>query len=200
MTEISEVFEIDDPSVFETLNNPLRLRILRRLNDPRSVKEIAESLDLPVTRLYYHFNLLEDIGAVRVVETRKVGAMTERRYQVTAKNFRPSADLMSSGEDPEKLAQVATSLVLDGARLDSEAALTRHFAEKAQGNDGLTDEDGSLGRTLAYLTPEQAKDFSLKLRLLLDEIDQPEDPEDGIEYGFSYVFFPIVGADRGGPA
>ena len=196
MTEILETFEIDDPHAFEVLNNPLRVRILRRLGKARSVKEVAEHLGMPVTRLYYHFSLLEEMGLIRVVETRKVGAMLEKRYLVTAYNFRPSKKLTDGGLDPEKLAQVGTSVILDSARLDSEAALTRHFTALAEGSESAIDDEGSLGRTIAYMTPERAKEFSERIHKMLGEMTDRDRPEEGTEYGFSYVFFPIAGAER----
>jgi DNA-binding transcriptional ArsR family regulator len=75
-----EYLEIDDIEVFEVLNNPVRVRILRQLMEPKSVKGVAESLNMPPTRLYYHFNLMEEAGIIFVVETRKAGAMMQRLY------------------------------------------------------------------------------------------------------------------------
>lgn len=46
-----EYLEIDDIEVFEVLNNPVRVRILRQLMEPTSVKGVAESLNMPPTRL-----------------------------------------------------------------------------------------------------------------------------------------------------
>ena len=197
MTEILETFEIDDPHAFEILNNPLRPRILRRLGKPRSVKEVAEDLDMPVTRLYYHFSLLEEVGLINVVETRKVGAMLEQLYLVTAYNFRPSKNLTEGGLDPAKLAEVGTSVILDAARLDSEAALTRHFEDLADGRESTIDDEGSIGRTIAYMTPERAKEFSERIHQMLSEMTDRDNPETGVEYGFSYVFFPIAGVEVG---
>ena len=62
--EVREVLEVEDIGVFETLNNPLRLRIMRQLMEPAPIKQVAQALDVPPTRLYYHFDLLEEAGAL----------------------------------------------------------------------------------------------------------------------------------------
>jgi DNA-binding transcriptional ArsR family regulator len=186
--------EIDDIEVFEVLNNPLRLRILRCLTEPMPIREVAERLDVPPTRLYYHVNLLEEAGVIAVVETRKVGAMLQKVYQTRAKSFRPSAKLSQGDHDPVDLAKAATGLVLDGARVDAEEALARHFTRVRSGDD-QPKVPGSIGRSFDFLTEKEAKDFAEKLeKLLTEEFDGGNSEEDRTEYSFTYVFFPLAGA------
>lgn len=186
--------EIDDIEVFEVLNNPLRFRILRRLAEPKSIREVAEELGVPPTRLYYHVNLLEEAGVVSVVETRKVGAMLQKVYQTKAKGFRPSPKLSQGDHEPRDLAKAAAGVVLDGARVDAEEALTGYFA-RVRGGDSDAEAPGSIGRSLAFFNPARAKEFSKKLeKLISEEFGEEEDEEDGAEYSFTFVFFPLAGA------
>lgn len=186
-----EYMEVEDIEVLEVLNNPVRIRILRHLQEPRSVKEVAERLDVPTTRLYYHFNLLEEAGIVAVVETRKVGAMLEKVFQVTAQGFRPSAKLARGNYEPHELAKITAGVVLDGARVDAEEALTDHFASVRAGEEAPR--KGLFGRSVAFVTAEQAETFSEKLKKLIEEeFDTLEEPK-GREYGLTYVFFPLAG-------
>lgn len=192
--ELMEQMEIDDIEVFEVLNNPLRFRILRRLAEPKSVREVAEELGVPPTRLYYHVNLLEEAGVVAVVETRKVGAMLQKVYQTRAKGFRPSPELSRGDHEPGELAKAAAGVVLDGARVDAEEALTDYFTRVREG-DSDAKAPGSFGRSLAFFTIERAREFSKKLEELInEEFDQEEGEEDGAEYSFTFVFFPLAGA------
>ena len=93
--EPADYIVVEDIEVFEVLNNPLRLRILRLMMQPVTVREIAEGLDVPATRLYYHVNLLEEAGIVSVVDTRKAGAMLQKVYLAKARGFKPSPALVS---------------------------------------------------------------------------------------------------------
>ena len=185
-----DVLEVEDIEVFEILNNPARLRIMRRLVEPKSIREVAESLEVPPTRLYYHFNLLEEAGVIEVVETRKVGAMLQKVFQTVAKSFRPSPKLVEGDHAPHELAKIAAATVIDGARLDAEQALTHHL-ESVRAGDVDADAGGSLGRSVSFLTEGQAKAFSEKLEKLVAEEFESEDTEEGTEYGFTYVFFPL---------
>ena len=94
--EPADYMVVEDIEVFEVLNNPLRLRILRLMMQPITVREIAEGLDVPATRLYYHVNLLEEAGIVSVVDTRKAGAMLQKVYLAKARGFKPSPALVRS--------------------------------------------------------------------------------------------------------
>lgn len=188
-----EYMEIDDIEVFEVLNNPVRVRILRHLTEPASVRRVAESLKMPPTRLYYHFNLMEEAGIISVVETRKVGAMVQRLYRATARGFRPSPQLSRGGYAPHELARIATGVVLDGARADAEEALTGHF-QRIRDDEPAELRDGVFGRSVGFFTREQAEQFADKLRQFIEDEFDPHDRSDGDEYGLTFVFFPLAGA------
>jgi DNA-binding transcriptional ArsR family regulator len=192
MPRTDEVFEIEDVRIFEVLNSPVRLRILRCLEEPRSVKDIATRLGVPPTRLYYHVNMLADAGIVEVVETRKVGAMVEKLYLRKAGNFRPSPRLVEQGHDPADLARIGASLVLDGARVDTETALRSHFERQVRG-EGPDELKGTLGRTIAYLEPEDIRRVEEALGRLGDLLAELDRKEGGTEFGLTYAFFPVAG-------
>lgn len=187
-----EYMEIDDIEVFEVFNSPIRVRILRQLMEPASVKQVAAALKMPPTRLYYHINLMEDAGLISVVETRKAGAMVERLYRASARGFRPSPQLSKGGYEPSELAKVATGVVLDGARADAEESLTRHF-RRVRDDEQEKLRDGAFGRTVGFFTHEQAADFADKLNRFIEEEFDPHDRSEGHEYGLTFVFFPLAG-------
>lgn len=183
-----ETLDIEDPHVFELLTSPIRLRLLRELLQPRSVKELAEALGVHQTRLYYHVNLLHRAGLIEVIETRKVGAALEKVYRTRARHLRPSQRLLRGGHDPHTLARVLTAAVFDLARVDAETALTAAFAAGAE-------PEGTLGRSQAVLGPRRAREFQEKARAILRELESVDDPE-GVEYGLTVAFFPVGGGDR----
>lgn len=192
-----DVMEVDDPEVFEVLNNTLRTRILRRLVEPNSIRGVAEELNVPPTRLYYHVNMLEEAGIIAVVETRKVGAMLQKIYQTTAKSFRPSPRLAESDLAPEELAKIMSGVVLDGARVDAIEALTKTFVRQRSGDQG-SKIPGSIGRALGFFNAEEARKFGEKLeKFIEDEFDRDRSPSGRDEYSYTYVFFPIAGSDQG---
>jgi DNA-binding transcriptional ArsR family regulator len=190
----TDVLEIQDLRVFEMLDNPVRLRILRHLDQPRTVKQLAEWMEVPPTRLYYHVNLLREAGVIVVVDTRKVGAMIEKVYQATARTLRPGKAIVTGGHAPSELATVAVNAILNGARLDAEAALTGHFADLAATGTSDIDRVGSLVRTIVSLTEEGRENVDAKVRELLDLVENLEAGDQGVEYGLTLVLFPLAGS------
>lgn len=93
-------------------------------------------MDLPVTRLYHHLNRLEQIGVIRVVATRRVGAATERRYQVSARSIRLT-DEQFDQFDPRELS-VAMGALYDFAKLRLQREIeTGAFSERQMANEAL---------------------------------------------------------------
>ena len=186
MTVTKEVFKIEDVEVFDVLNSAFRQQIMRRLQEPKSVKQVADEMEVPVTRLYYHVNRLAEYGVIEVVEERKTGAMIEKIYQTAARTFAPGPGLLTSDNDPAELARIAAGVVLDQARADAETALAAHFA-----SGGATDDiPGAIGRGAAFMTRTRAREFADRVNDLLGEMKQDEDAEGAEEFSLSVVFFP----------
>lgn len=189
--EPADEFLIQDIETFRMLSHPMRTTILQLVSlAPRSVRDMADRLGVPVTRLYYHVNMLEDAGLIRVAEVRKAGAMLQKVYQAAAHTYRPAPDLLDNADDPAAAAQVAVATVLDAARHDAEAALERRFS-------GSSPEDtpGSLGRSVMVLTPQQVRSFVDELNELFARYEGVA--PDGVSMGFSFSFFPLAGVPIG---
>lgn len=197
MSDDDGVMEIDDIAVLEILNNSTRLKILSNLEEPSSVKAVAKAMEVPATRLYYHINLLEDAGLIRVVETRKVGAMIERLYQSVAETFRPGQALFENNGDLERLAKVTSNIVLDGARLDAERGLLRHFEAMAEGKKRSELHPGTVSRSVRSMSPATAADFLGRLEALVDEWSSSDSDDDAEEFSLSIVMFPVVSPTQG---
>ena len=69
--------------------DPVRAQIMQEVaNTPRTVQQIAEALEVPFTRLYYHIKMLEKHGLIRMVDSKQMpGAIEEKYYQVAARTF-----------------------------------------------------------------------------------------------------------------
>src|SRR5947209_14743424 len=84
----AETLEIDDFETLKVLADPRRKQLIDLLRqDGATVKELASSLRVSPKSLYYHVNLLLKHGLIRVVDTRLVSGITEKRYRATAYLF-----------------------------------------------------------------------------------------------------------------
>lgn len=118
--EKKPVFMIRDLETLKVVTDPLHLQILEILSPaPQTVSQVADKLGSSSSRLYYHFNLLESAGLIRVVETRTVNNIIEKIFWVTADDIDIDKDLLnfSSSSGQENVTRVAASM-LDATRED----------------------------------------------------------------------------------
>lgn len=69
--------------------DPVRTRIMQEMaHTPRTVQQVAEALEVPFTRLYYHIKMMEKHDLIRMVDIKQMpGAIEEKYYQVSARMF-----------------------------------------------------------------------------------------------------------------
>lgn len=112
MEELPGVREIDSVQELRALADPVRLAILSAL-DPRrpdgelpvmSVKELAQHLGEPQTKLYRHVKQLEAAGLIEVAATRMVSGILEQRYRARQRVLRLSAGLFRRHADETEAA------------------------------------------------------------------------------------------------
>ena len=77
--------------------DPIRIRfLLELLERPQTVKEVAETLGVPPTRLYYHLRILERHGLVEIAKRRMVSGIEERTYRATSESYTVPPTLVAS--------------------------------------------------------------------------------------------------------
>lgn len=170
---------IDDPAVVAALYDPLRYRLFRLLEIPRTVAELGVEVGMPANRLYYHVRRLVECGLVRQVDARPSGRHTERVYGRAAERIRFSGELdLETGGDGLLSAIVA----------ELEAGMRR-------ADDELP---SRLSYHVVHLTPDRAAELETRLRALVDEFESATDPRDGTHrYGLLGIVTPLVEQERG---
>jgi DNA-binding transcriptional ArsR family regulator len=178
---LPEMAELDSAELLDELVHRVRGPLLRRLRNPRSAAELAAELDVPVTRLYHHLNVLESAGMIEVVAVRRVGSAQERRYRATARGYRIGKDAVN---DPVDLAR-SLAAVLDLTRSDLVGAV-----ESGAGDDV------DMWSLRLRLDANEQSELTDRLRALLDEfVERAEDetsaPHTGRELQVFAVAFPV---------
>jgi DNA-binding transcriptional ArsR family regulator len=106
------VREIDSVEELRALADPVRLAILSALDTHgpdgelpvMSVKELAQHLGEPQTKLYRHVKQLEAAGLIEVAATRMVSGIMEQRYRARQRDLRLSATLLRQHTDETEAA------------------------------------------------------------------------------------------------
>jgi DNA-binding transcriptional ArsR family regulator len=102
--------DAEQVEILKALAAPTRLRIMYALEvggtAPRvmSVKELAEELGEPQTRLYRHVKVLESAGLIEVAATRMVSGILEQRYRTTGRDLQFGPGLVRAAPDAAEAA------------------------------------------------------------------------------------------------
>ncbi|MBK8022645.1 MAG: helix-turn-helix transcriptional regulator [Chloroflexi bacterium] len=196
--ELPDVHEIDTLEALKVFADPLRQRIMETLFDSsKTVKQIAAELEIAPTKLYYHINLMEEHGLIRVVDTRIVSGIIEKQYDAAAASFRIKRSLMApgQGEGDSGLDTVIDALV-EPMRADLSKSLALGLVDLNQSPD--ESRRLKIGRSVLRLGPERADEFYERLGSLLDEFvcdDESNENDDNPEasnYGLVLFFYPTA--------
>jgi DNA-binding transcriptional ArsR family regulator len=200
---ISPLYTITDLETLKVVSDPLRMQILDRiglanqLGELRTVKQLAEEVDTPASKLYYHINMLEKHGLITIADTQIVSGIIEKHYQVTAHSITIDRELFSAGTGRDEKAEAIISLLdstLDATRADMMRLVKNIVAddETAQKFRGV---QGQITRENARISLVQADEFNRRLLALMEEYRQMSAPEgeEGHIFGFTVVFHPVFG-------
>jgi DNA-binding transcriptional ArsR family regulator len=221
------VLRITDVATLRILADPLRIRILEAFGahpgHALTVKTVAAALGEPVTKLYYHVNLLEEHKLLVVVSTHLVSGIVEKRYRVAAETIEVDRGLVgASAAHMAPDVQAILDAVFGASRGSLERAL---LSGKARlGLDEPAPGMVVLARDTQRLTPAAAAEVRRLIARLFEQIrdlatpgdpdeptaapdrpqspgdaqssDDPSSPDDPRPYGLLVAFHPIAdGAD-----
>lgn len=183
---IADRLDLGDVDLLAEATHEVRGAILRRLREPRTVAELADVLDVPVTRLYHHINRLDSQGLIQVVATRQVAAVTERRYQVVARSYGVNPDKMGD-LDPRELA-AALGGVFDVAKI----GLQRLVETTGLNNLDHSDQQVALSLAEKFVSPERHREYVRQLAELVDgfESDREATDDDAVALTVLVAAFP----------
>jgi DNA-binding transcriptional ArsR family regulator len=169
---------IDNLDTMKVLTDPLRIQIMEMMEPAAiTVGEVARKLGLAPNKLYYHVNMLEEHGLVRVVAEEVRGNLIEKKYRVTALDYRLDESILnfSSPEGQQNTISMFTAF-LDNVREDLRRSLearASNLERGAQPNPRKT----LINRLNVRISDEQANEFHARLQALAAEMEALDDPE-----------------------
>lgn len=84
---MQDVFYVEDLEQAITLLKPIRIELLKRMDEPRTCPELATAFGETAQSVYYHIKALEKAGLVQKVEERRVRGAVEGHYQAAARSY-----------------------------------------------------------------------------------------------------------------
>ena len=182
---------ISDLETLKVITDPFRIRVLETMMEGSiTVKQVAERLDTPATKLYYHVNLLEKHGLIVVVDTQIVSGIIEKHYQAAAESFQIDRSLLAFEGSVGEGGYGVIEMMLDPVREEIRSGLRSGLIQSSP--DASVSERLSMSRTRVMLTPEQAEDFSGRIKAILDDLRAiNNDDLTGTQgYGLLIAFYP----------
>ena len=178
----------------KVISDALRSRLLDLLRaEAQTVKQLAARLNLPPKKLYYHINLMEQHGLIRVVSTRIVSGIIEKHYRATAYLFWFDKEVFAS--DPtasESALPPGNALLFDATKTQLEQSVENRLVDLGEG--ASTPRRLLSSWTMARMAPEQAEIFYARLEALLDEFEvmaQASENENAQAYRLFLTLFPV---------
>jgi hypothetical protein len=174
--QTDDILMNDNLETLKVVADSQRLKIIDlQRREPQTVKQLAAAIDVPIKKLYYHVNLLEEHALIRVTSTRVVSGIIEKQFQVTAYRLTVDRALLSpASEAPDDSLDAFLSMILDhtksGITRSVRAGLIELGEEKSLQQRGLV-----LGRIWMRMSPARADTFLARLKELQDEFDVSAD-------------------------
>ncbi len=188
------IFDVDTMRV---VADGLRARILEtmaaRASGSWSVRELAEAIDVPQTRLYHHVDLLVRHHLIRPVERRIVSRIVETRYRIAARSIQLDPSMFSAprepGTDTASGSEATIAAAFDGARRDVETALRTGVVLLAE--DAPSERRLVLDRVSMRLSAKRAAELHERLFALANEFGDDQ-TSDGTPTGMFLALYPIA--------
>ena len=191
LPELIEFRRVDDAVTMKALADPLRIKIMRVLgkhahDEPRvmTVKQLAEELGEPTTKLYRHMKQLLAVDLIQVAEVRLVGGIVEQHYRVAQKGWGVNPE--GSGANRELLVSEELFGVADAAIEDY---FSRYEEALRSGKTFIGSQQTlenppyvrSVGAIVDYHIPqEKAAEFGERFHALVKEFTaQPDERVEG---------------------
>lgn len=195
-SEADETFEpqaelvIRDVETLRALSDQLRLNLLELLaKAPYPAKALAAMLNLPPNKLYYHLNMLEERGLVRVVRTRVVSGIIEKTYRATAHTAKIDRHLFAPKAEGDGLeVEELMGRMFDAARNDFQASFRVGLLSPTPPVPNFN----KIGRANARLTPAQFEQIYQQLDALMEAFNTQPPDDSAVQYELFFALFPTV--------
>ncbi len=186
---------LTDLEAVKSIADPLRNQVIEVLSpEPLTVNQIAEKLGLAPSKLYYHVNMLEKHGFLRVIDTTVRGNIIEKHYWITAYDYDIDKGLLNfnvtTSDGKENIINMFLTS-LDTTREDFVRSIEARAFSLEQGADPHP-RNVINHRAVCHVSEARIDEFHTQLSALFEEFQGLDDPEaeDGHPWAFTAVLYP----------
>jgi DNA-binding transcriptional ArsR family regulator len=174
------------------ISDPWRMQLIQLLRgEPKSVKELAAAMGKSPKQLYYHVNLLEQHEIIRVVGTRLVSGIVERRYQARAYLLTIEESLLGREAPAEMTMATVLTSMFNQSSADILQGIRSGLIERSE--DAPAAHRLLNAWNLHRLTNQEAEYFYTKVCELIAELpglQRDDDPGETATYRLLLALYP----------
>lgn len=180
--QADDAFTITNLDTLKVVADARRMKIVESIvHEACSVKEIAERLDQPASQLYYHINMLEKHGLIRVVDTRIVSGIIEKWYGAAAKQFHIAQELLTTSQQTDEGREQLFGPLFDSAKQELKASVEQGLVNLVHEGDAAASPQVIFLRGYTRMSQARFQEFKSSLDEVLKEFSEDAPPEDAPE-------------------
>jgi DNA-binding transcriptional ArsR family regulator len=186
---------LTDLEAVKAIADPLRNQIIEVLSpEPLTVNQIAEKLGLAPSKLYYHVNMLEKHGFLKVIDTTVRGNIIEKHYWITAYDYDIEKDLLNfnvTTHDGKENIITMFLTTIDTTREDFVRSIEARAFNLEHGADPHPRHVLNY-RAVCQISESHILEFRERLDALVKEFAEMDEPEaeDAHPWAFTAVLYP----------
>jgi DNA-binding transcriptional ArsR family regulator len=143
----------------KAISDPLKYKILMtfyKLEQPATVKQIADDLKDVPSKVHYHVKKMEQAGVLKLVYTKEIKGIIAKFYEPTAKDFEIKCVGEASEGNKKIMLAESQQMIADFYELSKNTFLDEltYVAQNEEKTDGI------VSMQDLYLTPEDVAEFS----------------------------------------
>ncbi|WP_425448481.1 ArsR/SmtB family transcription factor [Dethiothermospora halolimnae] len=176
----------------KAFSDPYRLKILshyHRLNEPATVKQIADKMEQTPAKVHYHVKKLEKAGILELSHTKEVNGIIAKYYKPTAGDFQ-----INNKEIDNSIRNVMlneSQKMIANIYDNSKEYVVRSFDKYRNTKKGeLKSSSGVVGGTEIYLTDKEHEEFLEYIDKFVEK-HQNKGPSNKKVYHFFRALFEI---------
>ena len=181
-------YEIETYEQLRAISDPLRVNILIYLmENAYTGKQLGELLDLSPSKVHYHLKELENVGLVKVVDTKLKNGIVQKFYKSVAYSYYINDKLLPHMNEMKQSIRQSAYTVLSRAQHRVTTAPEDAFFLKSS---DIENNPFIASQTEVKVKEEKFIEWKKKYIILLKELDELED-EDGKWFYLANVGFQI---------
>ncbi|MGH4123529.1 MAG: ArsR/SmtB family transcription factor [Clostridium sp.] len=150
LSTIEQVKAISDPYKFRIL------KTFKAINEPATVKQVADYLNEVPAKVYYHVKKMEKLGILQLIFTKEINGIIAKYYEPTASHFEVKCD--ANIDDAYKAVMLGETQIMIAEIYNNSKNIFLEDVSFSEKNDKKP--EGKLTMADLYLTEQQSKEFS----------------------------------------